>query len=62
MSTKNIIAGLDIIIRLSKVSEGVASAIQRAQSEGRDITKEEVAEAKASAEESLDDLGKALGM
>ena len=60
MSATNIILALDVILRLSAKAQQLATVVRQAQTEGRDITQEELGEAKADAQKAVDSLNDAL--
>ena len=60
VTAANILLVLEIIARLSAKSNKLALVVHKAQSEGRDITEEELNEARDSAKSAIDSLGDAL--
>lgn len=60
MNTANMLLVIQIMMDLTITVQRVLGVVKKAQTEGRDVTPEELAEAKASARSSIDSLKEAL--
>jgi ACT domain-containing protein len=60
MDVKNVLMALKIAQDLSTTAADIVNVIHRAQAEGRDVTPEEISEAKDKAKASIDKLKASL--
>ena len=60
ITVTNVLLVLEIIARLSAKANRLALKVSQAQREGRDITEEELNEARGDAKSAIDSLGDAL--